>query len=250
MANTAALQKLDDSTHMVFQAVDSGEKRLQQLLDSETQARAQLGLRCNAQVMCIKNLDDEVTNGTIGVVIDFFTAAELEMCALDLDEPWPGSSPESCPPPPPARNPGDVTPYPFVRFELSTGKTILRHCVPEKFTVEEVAKAGDVHVVRTATRRQVPLVLAWAVSIHKSQGLSFHHVVTDIRHCFEAGQVYVALSRATAPEGLQVVGWSRQGIISDEEVLAFYEGLRPARLAARGLPGKTRGGTILHYIRR
>ncbi len=70
--------------------------------------------------------------------------------------------------------------------------------------------------------RQYPIRLAWAVTIHKSQGLTFNKAIIDAGRAFAAGQVYVALSRLTSLEGLvlrsQITPYS---IRTDEKVLQF-----------------------------
>lgn len=71
---------------------------------------------------------------------------------------------------------------------------------------------------------QYPIRLAWAITIHKSQGLTFTKAVIDAGQSFAAGQVYVALSRCTSLEGL--VLYSRihpQSIATDERIIAFAQ---------------------------
>ena len=69
------------------------------------------------------------------------------------------------------------------------------------------------------TFKQFPLKLAWAITIHKSQGLTFSHAIIDAVHSFAPGQVYVALSRCTSLEGLVLASpITPQAIINDEKV--------------------------------
>lgn len=71
--------------------------------------------------------------------------------------------------------------------------------------------------------KQIPLKLAWAISIHKSQSSTLDKVVIRIRDCFAPGQAYTALSRVKNLEGLYIEGgvdWRR--IFPDEEVKQFY----------------------------
>jgi len=69
----------------------------------------------------------------------------------------------------------------------------------------------------------MPLALAWALSIHKSQGMTLQYVDVTSNDIFETGQLYVALSRATALEGLIVSGFSREQLPMDKDVLEFYQ---------------------------
>lgn len=71
---------------------------------------------------------------------------------------------------------------------------------------------------------QYPLKLAWAITVHKSQGLTFDKVITDLKASFIAGQVYVALSRCTTFTGLVLRTKINKEIIkTDHRVLKFAE---------------------------
>lgn len=80
-------------------------------------------------------------------------------------------------------------------------------------------------VEELATRTQVPLILAWALSIHKSQGQTLDLVKVDLGRVFETGQAYVALSRATSMDGLQVLNFNPRKVTAHPKVKAFYESL-------------------------
>jgi ATP-dependent DNA helicase PIF1 len=76
-----------------------------------------------------------------------------------------------------------------------------------------------------ASRTQVPLLLGWCLSIHKSQGMTIALIETDISACWDYGQAYVALSRATSLEGLTLLGYRRDRIKAHPHVLQYYEEL-------------------------
>lgn len=70
--------------------------------------------------------------------------------------------------------------------------------------------------------RQYPLRLAWAITIHKSQGLTFEHAIIDASHSFAHGQTYVALSRCKSLEGMVLSApLSSSAVISDGTVDEF-----------------------------
>lgn len=71
---------------------------------------------------------------------------------------------------------------------------------------------------------QFPVKLAWAVTVHKCQGLTFEHVIADISNSFSPGQVYVALSRCTSIEGLVLKSRIPRSVIkTDPNVIKFTE---------------------------
>lgn len=70
--------------------------------------------------------------------------------------------------------------------------------------------------------RQYPLRLAWAVTVHKSQGLTFNRAIIDVARSFAHGQTYVALSRCTTLEGIVLESpITRSAVIYDNTVIAY-----------------------------
>jgi ATP-dependent DNA helicase PIF1 len=84
-----------------------------------------------------------------------------------------------------------------------------------------------------AYRRQVPLILAYAISIHKAQGQTLSRVRVDLGKVFEKGQAYVALSRATSREGLQILRFDASKVMAHPKVAVFYRSLENAERAAK-----------------
>ena len=109
--------------------------------------------------------------------------------------------------------------WPLVRFHLPNGQTRDYLARPESWKTE--LPNGEVQ----ASRTQVPLILAWAMSIHKSQGQTLPCCKIDLNRVFEKGQAYVALSRATSLEGLQVLGFRPDKVMAHPRVIQWSQSL-------------------------
>lgn len=94
-----------------------------------------------------------------------------------------------------------------------------------KYTIEQ--ETGEIHEKIIGEFRQYPLKPAWAITIHKSQGLTFDKAIIDAGEAFTHGQVYVALSRCKTLEGMVLISpITSKGIDIDRAIRAFDEDFR------------------------
>jgi ATP-dependent DNA helicase PIF1 len=101
--------------------------------------------------------------------------------------------------------------YPLVRFLNGTHKVIQTHT----WEIDENDK-------KLLTIEQVPLRVAYAISIHRSQGCSLDYAEIDLSEVFECGQAYVALSRLKTLEGLSIIKIDFDKIVANPKSVAFY----------------------------
>lgn len=220
---------------MTFNAVDSGTIQDLQIRDkllSNCMAPPAIHLKKGAQVMLIKNMEESLVNGSIGRVVafmdeatyDYYTDHEGEFGAPE------GEGEEAMEDAIRARKKikshankdGGVIAsrkWPLVCFPQPDGTERHLLCQPETWKIE--LPNGEVQ----AQRQQVPLILAWALSIHKAQGQTLPRVKVDLGRVFEKGQAYVALSRATSQAGLQITRFDARKVMVHPKVIDFYSKL-------------------------
>ena len=251
MANKRRLESLRGILH-VYKArdsvndtnlLDTGMSRADalKLLDN-TLGLKELLLRHDSQVMLIRNKTDTLVNGSLGLVIAFLTPSEYS--ALILENINGGDFDTLARNIEANRNPNDMnkpetlssigtithesnsidTLFPVVRF---AGESIPVQIEPVDFDITAPNRKT------VASRMQFPLILSWAMSVHKSQGQTLDRVKVNLYRTFESGQAYVAVSRATATERLQVTNFNPSKVMAHPKVIAFYNSLKSISASTR-----------------
>lgn len=244
----------------VFRSFDGGsiqDATQRDKLLANCMAPPTLELKIGAQVMLIKNMDDTLVNGSLGRVIDFMDEATYEVWFDEGDEGLRdledyGSDEDAA-----KRSKKKLKAmvsknlastgqkYPRVEFALADGT--LRTILVQKESWKIELPNGEVQ----ASRSQIPLILAWALSIHKAQGQTLECVKVDLGKVFEKGQAYVALSRATCQKGLQVLRFDPRKVMAHDKVRSFYDTLYSIDQAAIKPPlQKDRGTSVREYEKR
>lgn len=195
LINDSQLNKIDEKSYF-FNADITGKFSENAYPNSEI-----LELKIGAQVMFIKNdssPEKRYFNGKIGVITFLDNESVTVKCPND-------------------------------EFEIETGYEIWDTI---NYSINEETKELKEEIIGSFS--QIPLRLAWAITIHKSQGLTFEKAIIDAEASFAHGQTYVALSRCTSLEGVVLkTKISSNSIINDQTVDSFTKNI------AENLPDET-----------
>lgn len=174
--NQRELQKLKGKAH-TYQSVTKGNEKVLATLSGAVRAPEALTLKVGTRVMFVRNdFERGYSNGTLGEVVGFIKDNDQKA------QSWP-------------------------RVRLHNGYTLT--VTPETWSVDNDQDKA------LATYQQLPLCLAWAMTIHKSQGMTLEAAEIDLSATFERGQGYVALSRLQSLSGLRLLGLNVQALQLD-----------------------------------
>lgn len=165
-----------------YRSVDTGDTNMLKRCPASDTVRLKIG----AQVILIRNMDTNAVNGSIGVVVGF------------------------------KRLPGQFMESPIVKFIGMDG-------ICFELTLYNVEwKSLDPNGRVLASRRQLPILLSWAITIHRSMGATISRLCVDMSGIFEVGQAYVALSRCPDTSNLQVLNFDRNSVMASHSCVRFY----------------------------
>lgn len=106
------------------------------------------------------------------------------------------------------------------------GMPVVKTLSGEKIVVDRETWAVDDDDKVLASITQIPLRHAWAITVHKSQGMSLDEAVIDLSRAFGYGMGYVALSRVRKLDGLHLIGFSTSSLAVDPRILTVDKDLQ------------------------
>lgn len=186
--NKLELQKIVNPSKS-FLASFKGDNNKIEMLRKNCLALEKLELKIGCQVMMLKNTyqKDGVINGSLGIVKDFTIKKG----------------------------------HPIVEFRNGALITVMQ----EDWALEKYDHEKE-DLILEAVMTQIPLIPSWAITIHKSQGMTLDKIRCNLSNSFSDGQIYVALSRVKTLEGLFIDGLNFNRIRANEEVVNFYKSLK------------------------
>lgn len=120
-------------------------------------------------------------------------------------------------------------------FSKTDGHPIVKTKEGRKIDVEAMDWGVEDNGKILASVTQLPLRLAWAITVHKSQGISLDSAVVDLSQVFEFGQGYVALSRVKRLSGLHLLGWNTRAFEVHPGVLEKDSEFRDSSVIAQNM---------------
>jgi len=187
VVNVKELEKIDSKAKF-FQAKFTGDTKKREFLKKNCLVNENLELKIGAQIMMLKNTHQKhgIINGSLGIVKDFHVK----------------------------------TGYPIVKFNNNKIITI----TPEIWSSEKFDKKEN-KIKIEASIEQIPLILSWAITIHKSQGMTLDKIKCNLSNVFSEGQIYVALSRVKTIGGLFITNIDFSKIKSNSKITQFYRNI-------------------------
>ncbi len=196
----------------LFTAWGEGDEKLLENLKKSVRTTPELTLKIGAKVMFIKNNNDlNVSNGTMGTIVDF----QPTFIEKDDDKSKDKKSEKNKN----ADSDTETQDDENIHHESKMSETLFpvvllndgRKVIAEYDTWKVEDEEGEI----LAAYYHIPLTLAWAITIHKSQGMTLDSAEIDLSKTFEKGQGYVALSRLKQLSGLRLLGLNDKSLQLD-----------------------------------
>jgi ATP-dependent exoDNAse (exonuclease V) alpha subunit len=182
--NEAALSEIEGESKK-YHAKDTGNPFHIEFFNKHTPIPATLEVKVGAQVVLLKNIDvpNGLVNGSVGKVTGF--------------------APDG------------------IKVLFRGGEYTITEFTHE--LKEQRGVKGKLEMVVVASRTQIPLKLAFALTVHKCQGMTLDKAVIDVSSAFAEGMVYVALSRVRDLDSMSLTGFSSERIRANNKCMEFYK---------------------------